>query len=56
MKLNTVIVVKNFSVGYFSSTMFKILDTKVTSDLAPLFKVRVTSYSQMADTWEKTGA
>ena len=37
MKLNTVIVVKHFSVGYFSSTMFKILDTKVTSDLAPLF-------------------
>ena len=46
------------SVGYFSITMFKILDTKVTSDLAPLFKVRVlinavknTASSQSSTNW-----
>ena len=43
MKLNIVIVINYFSVGYFSITMFKMLDTEATSDLAPLFKVGVST-------------
>ena len=46
------------SVGYFSITMFKILDTEVMSDLVPLFKVSVlinavknTASSQSSTNW-----